>query len=267
MPATPYLLHVTRQGSGPVLVLVHGLVGSARIWEPVVAQLAKHFDVVRIDLLGYGRSPKPRLNYSPAVHVTAIHDTLRAEGIEAPFVMAGLSMGVPLVLEYARRWPADVRKILGIGLPYYQNPTEAKTFLRNKFWTRTALERPLLGYTLAAGGMLLAKGGKRFVRGFSKLYTPEMVQESLNGSYHAFRTGMAACLIENRLEPLLIKTQFIEQHYLQGGQDRWTRQVSVDAVLRGQQNCYLTVLPGAPHNTVVSEPRQTADWMIGAIRG
>jgi len=47
-----------RSGSGPPLVLVHGITESRRSWDPLVPLLAEHFDVVAPDLRGYGESTK-----------------------------------------------------------------------------------------------------------------------------------------------------------------------------------------------------------------
>jgi pimeloyl-ACP methyl ester carboxylesterase len=47
-----------RSGSGPPLVLVHGITESRRSWDPLVPLLAEHFDVVAVDLRGHGESTK-----------------------------------------------------------------------------------------------------------------------------------------------------------------------------------------------------------------
>jgi len=57
----PYLLHCVTSGSGPPMVLIHGVAGSHMVWDRIVPLLEPHFTVIRMDLLGYGRSPKPRV--------------------------------------------------------------------------------------------------------------------------------------------------------------------------------------------------------------
>ena len=47
-------LNFRRSGTGPTLVLLHGLGSSLRVWDPVVASLAEHFDVLAVDLPGFG---------------------------------------------------------------------------------------------------------------------------------------------------------------------------------------------------------------------
>lgn len=48
-----------RRGSGPPLVLLHGIGHHWRAWEPVLDRLAEHHDVIAVDLPGFGRSPLP----------------------------------------------------------------------------------------------------------------------------------------------------------------------------------------------------------------
>lgn len=54
-------IHVHENGpsDGTALVLIHGLAGSTRWWDPLVPMLARSHRLIRIDLLGHGRSAKP----------------------------------------------------------------------------------------------------------------------------------------------------------------------------------------------------------------
>jgi pimeloyl-ACP methyl ester carboxylesterase len=54
-------VHVRQDGprDAPVLVLIHGFAGSTRWWDALVPMLARSYRVIRIDLLGHGRSAKP----------------------------------------------------------------------------------------------------------------------------------------------------------------------------------------------------------------
>ncbi len=45
-----------RHGSGPPLLLVHGIPTSARLWEPLLGALGEHHDCIAVDLNGMGRS-------------------------------------------------------------------------------------------------------------------------------------------------------------------------------------------------------------------
>lgn len=49
-----------RAGSGPSVLLLHGIPGSAASWQPVATRLPGTFDVIVPDLLGFGDSSRPR---------------------------------------------------------------------------------------------------------------------------------------------------------------------------------------------------------------
>src|SRR4051794_15452938 len=88
-------------GSGPVLVLIHGITSSSRTWERVLPALAEHHTVIAPDLLGHGDSAKPRGDYSLGAYASGIRDLLIALGHErATFVGHSLGGGVAMQLAY-----------------------------------------------------------------------------------------------------------------------------------------------------------------------
>jgi pimeloyl-ACP methyl ester carboxylesterase len=93
-----------RGGSGPPLVLVHGLGFSWRSWQPVLDALELRHDVVAIDLPGFGESPPlpDGVAPTPTRLADAVESELNRLGLEAPAVV-GNSLGGWVALELARR--------------------------------------------------------------------------------------------------------------------------------------------------------------------
>src|SRR5665213_686153 len=88
-------------GSGPVVVLVHGITSSSATWERVIPDLARRFTVIAPDLAGHGESDKPKGDYSLGAHASTVRDLLRALGHErATFVGHSLGGGIALQLSY-----------------------------------------------------------------------------------------------------------------------------------------------------------------------
>lgn len=88
-------------GSGPVIVLVHGITSTSETWERVMPTLAKRFTVIAPDLLGHGGSAKPRGDYSLGAYASGVRDMLIALGHErATFVGHSLGGGVAMQLAY-----------------------------------------------------------------------------------------------------------------------------------------------------------------------
>ena len=87
-------VHYVQKGMGDPLVLVHNIYPGAdhQEFEHNINELARHFTVYAIDLLGFGRSDAPRLKYTADLYVELIADFLReVVGRPAAVVSAGLS--------------------------------------------------------------------------------------------------------------------------------------------------------------------------------
>src|SRR4030081_2507111 len=88
-------------GSGPALLLIHGVGDQSASWEPVHAKLAQRFTVIAPDLLGHGESDKPRADYSLAAYANGMRDLLSVLDIErVPVVGHSLGGGVAMHVAY-----------------------------------------------------------------------------------------------------------------------------------------------------------------------
>ncbi len=92
------------EGSGPALVLLHGMAGSSDTWEPVIAGLAEQYHVIAPDLLGHGTSAKPRTDYSLGAYASSVRDLLLALGHEHATII-GQSLGGGVAMQFAYQFP------------------------------------------------------------------------------------------------------------------------------------------------------------------
>jgi pimeloyl-ACP methyl ester carboxylesterase len=94
----------TRAGRGEPLILIHGLGGSRRIWDPLIDRLAADRDVIAVDLPGFGHSPPLGDGVAPtAANLGDAVGALCAElGVQRPH-LAGNSLGGWAALELAKR--------------------------------------------------------------------------------------------------------------------------------------------------------------------
>jgi len=69
-------------GSGPLIVLLHGITSTSDAWREVMPLLAERYTVVAPDLLGHGRSAKPRGDYSLGAYAAGVRDLMAVLGFE-----------------------------------------------------------------------------------------------------------------------------------------------------------------------------------------
>jgi pimeloyl-ACP methyl ester carboxylesterase len=97
-------------GSGPVLVLIHGITSSSRTWERVLPALAEHFTVLAPDLLGHGESAKPRGDYSLGAYASGVRDLMIA--LDHPrATVVGHSLGGGIAMQLAYQHPERVERL------------------------------------------------------------------------------------------------------------------------------------------------------------
>lgn len=252
-------LHLLVEGSGPPVVLVHGVAGSARIFDALGPLLADRFQILRADLLGYGRSPKPTASYSPAVHVAALRATLSARGVHGPYALVGLSMGADLVLEWAASFPGEVAALVGLGFPYYRDEAAARRGLHHNFWTRLAIEHPNVARRVTPLAWAIGRHASGFASSRSTIYSPAMARETLSCRYLAFERSLRACLLDYRPDAALEASGAMPRLFVHGAEDRWASFDDVAAGLAPYEGSELVVLPGVAHNVAVLAPDGAAD--------
>jgi pimeloyl-ACP methyl ester carboxylesterase len=101
-------------GSGPVLLLIHGIGDSSDSWRPVLEELAEHHTVVAPDLLGHGRSEKPRADYTVAGYANGMRDLLSVLEIERATVV-GHSLGGGVAAQFAYQFPERCERLVLVG--------------------------------------------------------------------------------------------------------------------------------------------------------
>ena len=101
-------------GEGPVVLLIHGMAGSATTWKQVMPALSEQFRVVAPDLLGHGRSDKLVGDYSLGAFASTLRDLLVALGHEHATVV-GQSLGGGIAMQLAYQYPERCERLVLVG--------------------------------------------------------------------------------------------------------------------------------------------------------
>lgn len=101
-------------GSGPPVVLIHGMLNSSSHWRAVALNLANDFTVIAPDLIGHGDSAAPRGDYSLGAHAASIRDLLAATGVDRATIV-GHSLGGGVAMQFFYQFPQRVERLVLIS--------------------------------------------------------------------------------------------------------------------------------------------------------
>ena len=100
-----------KEGSGPALLLLHGLGCDHTTWQPVIQALSRRYTVIAPDLLGHGRSDKPRADYSVGGYANGMRDLLTVLGVDKVTVV-GHSLGGGVAMQFAYQFPERTERMI-----------------------------------------------------------------------------------------------------------------------------------------------------------
>jgi 3-oxoadipate enol-lactonase len=104
-------IHYRRDGKGFPVILLHAGVADSRMWEPQASALAKHFDVIRPDMRGFGDSELPPQAWSHPADVVALMNALDLKQAH----LVGCSVGGTAAIDITVQHPDRIAKLVLVG--------------------------------------------------------------------------------------------------------------------------------------------------------
>lgn len=124
---TNYQLHSVETGNHEAkdtIVMLHGYLSSSQYFKHIRRRFDDTHRVITLDLLGFGQSPKPKLDYTYNDHIQAVHYTIEQLGVKKPFILLGHSMGALIALRYAVTHGSDLSKLLLFNPPLFTDTSQ-----------------------------------------------------------------------------------------------------------------------------------------------
>lgn len=98
-------------GEGPPILLLHGFGGEMWMWEQQVAALSTRYRLYIPDLLGFGYSDRPKVDYTPSLFIDMIRQFMERLGVGAASLI-GNSMGGGIAWAFALAYPERVKRLV-----------------------------------------------------------------------------------------------------------------------------------------------------------
>ena len=167
------IFYVTK-GKGEPLLLIHGYGAGSWVWEKQMNILSSNYKVYALDIIGYGYSDRPRIEYTPETYIHFFKNFMDSLKIERA-TLIGNSMGGGIAWAMAALFPERVKKLVLIDCV----PPDVLSQVRNESFRTLAVVKdiPFLPY------LVIASRSKRSVKAIlqeclfdRKLITPELLK-------------------------------------------------------------------------------------------
>ncbi|UZE94503.1 alpha/beta fold hydrolase [Alkalimarinus alittae] len=251
-------LHVVeRPGSGPTIVLLHGLGGTHRYWLSVMDQVNFDSHLIMVDLLGFGDSPKPYCRYTVDLHLEALKEAL---GDRKNLTLVGHSLGAALALAYSARYPETVNRLILISCPYFGDKHTAYRWLRHKpsGWLLTNMMTTALTCLITRGIT------RQILLYILKDYPAEVVDDLVKHNVMSSTTSLWEVLYRYDLNDDAKKLPKTLPVICIHAEDDISAPVEgIKRLVRLHSNWRLILLDGTGHQPWLRAPKSCADIILG----
>ena len=268
-----YTAAYTEQGQGTPLIFLHGFLGSSHNWQSITPELTSAYRCLSLDLLGFGDSSKPRLNYTVWHQVEFVQQFIQALDLQQ-FHLIGHSYGGWTAAAYAlaaagltwtsQGWSTFVPGSFTTPTPSTLTLIAAAGIRDDSFVGRYTHLRPLLWETP------LVDWGLNFVAPIAKMLNQQSAfQQIYRTRQELLNQPVAKSFLMDRLRPE-DATDTVEQylsqvqiptHVIAGEQDTtiplWHCQTYAEQLPLAN----LTVLPDANHDLIQTHSTEIANMI------
>ncbi|MFD6163243.1 alpha/beta fold hydrolase [Nocardia sp. NPDC060256] len=255
-------LHVIEDGppDAPALLLIHGNASSTAWWDRVVPTLAARYRLIRIDLLGHGRSAKPIDEYDIPAQARRSGAVLDHLGVARVTIVAH-SMGGMVATALAEQRPDLVT-----ALALIDSAPSPDAALRQALIPRL-VPVPVLGQLLWR-----LRTDKRIRAGLATAFTrdidlPNAVVDGVRGmTFRSFTLSPKQARRCITARPLPDRLAVLDRPVLVvfGSDDRRVRSAAAEEyrIIPGVR---IEILPGVGHTPMLEDPRRTADLLLAFL--
>ena len=238
------------------IVFLHGLLGSSNYWDQVAPQLSLKHQLVMLDLLGFGDSPKPDSDYTVAEHVSRIDEVIKISIEKSPFVLVGHSMGTFLALDYTIEHPNQVQKLILINAPMVTDEEGMKAAVAessSKFMVQITFDKTW-GRIACAMHEIFPFISYPIIRFLEPDLPPAVAKAAGQHSWHSYSGSFKHVLLEQNFFELLSKVTNVPVLIITSDKDKYTNPAVFENRLQ-QKNVKVVQLAG-DHNILLHQPEE-----------
>ncbi len=236
--------YIGDEGKGFPLVLVHGFLGSSKMWKPQIDFFKDHFRIITPDLPGFGKSNKAKSHNSIQSIANLLINCLEEKKIHK-FHLLGHSMGGMIVQEMAKKIGDKISKLVCYS-------TGPRGEMPGRFETVDESRKNLQKNGLETMARNIAKTW--FVKGENAKYFDVCIETGKQTSMEAVDNSLVAFKNWNGVDTL--KNIKNETLIIWGDQDKSYNFEQVQTLEKNIENSKLIIFKNCAHNVHLEQPDQ-----------
>lgn len=250
----------------PSLLVLHGITASRRYWMPRILPLARSYHVLVPDLPGFGRSPKPFVDYTMEFFIEALLGFLEQRGKSScRFGIVGHSLGALLALELAVRLGAQVEKLVLLNLPRYQDPETAHRILLDGSSSYRSL---LTVNSLAANLAQVRRTGLRLTARYMRRLPWAVLADARKFTFRSLSSTLEHCLLHYRVDQVFERLNpALPALLIHGQHDQVAPVASIHELGTHSPFRNIRVIPDAGHNPFHTHTQECLSMMEAFLDG
>jgi len=262
-----YFDAIKKSHTDTAIIFLHGLCSSRRSWGSLYNSLSEKASLYFIDLLGFGFSAKPNIDYTLENHIAALKKFIDKEVQEKDIIFVGHSLGSIIALGYTSFHPERVKKAILIGLPYYQSREEAKKYAetasRFKFIFTYNLQTKILCTLVCSvfGSITRQISPQVFIKDLPKA----VAQDGFRHSYQSYISTLTNVLYNQNLSQLLKENITKKLILIHGSDDTLTPMVNIHTLAKNH-NLYLEIQQNANHHFPMFDNKPIIDILKSELK-
>lgn len=247
--------YIEEGDSANTIILLHGLGGMAERWLPIIPLLSKKYRVIAPDLIGYGKSDKPQVDYTPEFFRDSVLGFLEALSLQNT-IMIGTSLGGEIVAECAITQNPSIKRIVMVApAGIMKKPTPV-----------------LEAYTMAAlyPNHESVRNSYQMMMGENKEISPQSVENFIsNMTRPNSKMVFLSTLLGMKNSPAITeKLQLIKIPTLLiwGSEDKMIPIEYSKGFVSSIPNCYFVVMEGCGHTPYEEKPNEFANIVLDFLK-
>jgi pimeloyl-ACP methyl ester carboxylesterase len=257
----PNALHFDEHGDkkNPAILFLHGITGSRRYWGKKVRPLAANYHLILPDLIGFGLSPKPHVDYTIDLYRDCVRSLVEELGLDdRPLAIIGHSLGALIALEYAARYQPQVGRMALLSVPRYTDPVSAHA----RFWKGSPHYRRLLNeHSLAETVAQMKRSGLEITLRYIFRFPWPVLIDSHKFTFRSLTSTLESCLLDYQVDRILPSVPPVPTLLIHGEQDSVAPLEHVVPLLDAYPQIRLETKRGTGHHLFLTHTR----WCMNLI--